>query len=240
MHTFFIAVPRTDITELPAEEARHAVQVLRLKAGDRIRLTDGCGGLYLADILEANKKGCRVSILEKEEHEKGYSYRVTLAVAPTKNMNRMEWLVEKATEIGVDDIIPVITFHSERRKLRIDRLERIMVAAMKQSRRTWLPHLHEPVLLEEWLETDFGESQCAMAYISPHVDQEWVHTVKKGKNVIVAIGPEGGFSQEEAELAKAKGFSWVSLGAYRLRTETAALMALHTVHMAQAKVWHKT
>ena len=233
MHTFFISGQFDQFVDLPAEEARHAVQVLRLKAGDAVQMVDGKGGLYSGQIETAGKKGCRVIIDDYTRTKPERPYRITLAVAPTKNISRMEWLLEKATEIGVDQIIPIVTFHSERRKWRNDRLERIIVAAMKQSQRTWLPDLMAITSFTDFLQMDFGDSQRMMAYIHTDVKIEWKHMVMPEKNVIMAIGPEGGFSSKEAGMARAKGFEWCTLGPYRLRTETAALVALQAVHFVQ-------
>jgi len=230
MHLFYAPDTSGEFVSLPPEEARHAVQSLRLVTGETVHLTNGKGMQYVARIHETSKKGCLLRIVDQEVIPRERPYQVHLAIAPTKNINRMEWLVEKATELGVDTIWPIITFHSERRKLRLDRLERIAVAAMKQSQRSWLPELSAPISFETFLGKDFGESRKIMAYIDDLVQTELGHTYHTGEDVVVGIGPEGGFSAQEAELARGKDFDLVSLGPHRLRTETAALVALSTIH----------
>jgi len=230
MHLFYAPDTTGEYVHLPTEEARHAVQSLRLGPGETVHLTNGQGRRYVASIHETSKKGCTLRITDEVVIPRERPYLVHLAVAPTKNMNRMEWLVEKATELGVDSIWPLLTFHSERRKLRLDRLERIAIAAMKQSQRSWLPQLKEPIAFDAFLDVDFGESQKIMAYIDDLVQKELAHTSVANLDVVLGIGPEGGFSAQEAGQARDKGFHLVSLGPHRLRTETAALSALATVH----------
>lgn len=230
MHLFYAPDTSGEYVSLPPEEARHAVQSLRLGVGETVHLTNGQGMRYVAGIHEISKKECTLRIVDEEAIPRERPYQIHLAVAPTKNINRMEWLVEKATELGVETIWPILTFHSERRKLRLDRLERIAIAAMKQSQRSWLPRLKEPIAFGAFLDEDFGESQKILAYIDDLVQSDLVHTCQAGADVVLGIGPEGGFSAEEAEQARAKKYQLVSLGTHRLRTETAALSALATVH----------
>lgn len=231
MHIFYCPDIREEEVALPEEEARHAGQVLRLSEGDSIQVVDGKGKRYTGSIHTINKKVCRVRLLDEAVIPRERPYRTHLVFAPTKNIARTEWLLEKATEIGVDDITPVFTFHSERRRLRPDRLERILLAAMKQSQRAWLPVLHEPLSFDTFLEQDFGESQCLLAYIDDLVTEHLKDTYQPTRDVTIAIGPEGGFSAVEAERAQDIGFSKVSLGPYRLRTETAGIVALQTIHL---------
>lgn len=229
MYVFYTPHIDGEVIELPPAEARHALQVLRLSKGDPVQITDGRGRRCTAVIQEATKKRLAVRVIDEEIRPPERSFRVTLAVAPTKNISRMEWLLEKATEIGVDEVIPFFSFHSERRHLRIDRLERIVLAAMKQSQRVWLPRIRQPVDYKTFIAEDFGESQRFMAYIDDLVQDTLSEKYAVGRDVLLAIGPEGGFSGAEVEAARSRGFATVSLGRYRLRTETAALVALHTI-----------
>lgn len=231
MHVFYCPDITGEQIDLPDEEARHAGQVLRLVEGDSIKIVDGQGKRYTGSITSINKKKCRVRLVDEEVLPRERSYRTHLVFAPTKNSARTEWLLEKATEIGVDEITPVFSFHSERRRLRTDRMERILLAAMKQSQRAWLPRLNTPLTFAAFLEQDFGESQCLLAYIDDLVTDHLQDTYHPQSDVVIGIGPEGGFSAAEAETARAKGFTAVSLGPYRLRTETAGIVALQTIHL---------
>jgi len=231
MHVFYCPDISGEVIALPEEEARHAGQVLRLSEGDSIQVVDGKGKRYTGSISTISKKKCQVRLLDEEVLPRERSYYTHLVFAPTKNIARTEWLLEKATEIGVDEITPIFTFHSERRRLRHDRLQRILLAAVKQSQRTWLPVLNDPLSFEVFLHQDFGESQCLLAYIDNLVTARLKDTYHPSADVIIAIGPEGGFSAAEAEKARVHGFSSVSLGPYRLRTETAGIVALQTIHL---------
>ena len=223
---------------LDAEESRHAVRVLRLREGDSIHVTDGCGHLYHCTVVDANDKGCVVESKERRmengERLSPFSvlcslFSVHLAVAPTKNPSRMEWLVEKAVEIGVGEITLLDCDHSERSFLKTDRLQKIAVSAMKQSLHTWLPAIHPAVRLRDWLST--FHSPLSTQKLIAHCEVMKPRTplaaaLQPGRDAVVLIGPEGDFSAEEISLALAKGFQPVSLGPSRLRTETAALYAV--------------
>ena len=219
---------------LDAEESRHAVRVLRLREGDTMHVTDGQGHLYECRVVEASDKACTVETqraasqipMSLEETQRAASLH--LAVAPTKNPSRMEWLVEKAVEVGVDEITLLDCDHSERSFLKTDRLERIALSAMKQSLHLTLPRIHPAVKLREWLRT-FAGGTPALRFIA-HCEADQPRTplataLEAGRDAVVLIGPEGDFSQEEIDLALACGFLPVSLGPSRLRTETAALYA---------------
>ncbi|EAR15289.1 MULTISPECIES: 16S rRNA (uracil(1498)-N(3))-methyltransferase [Robiginitalea] len=211
------------------EESRHIVKVLRKKAGDQLHITNGKGYLFVAEILEANPERCMGKLLETRKfHPKMYSLHV--AVAPTKKTDRFEWFLEKATEIGIDRITPVICQRSERRKLPMERMQRVVQEAMKQSLRTYLPELEEPVALREFLERE----QPVLKFIA-HCEEDEKMDLKRrvaaDKDVIILIGPEGDFTHDEIQMACEKGFIPVSLGEYRLRTETAALVACTTVNL---------
>ncbi len=219
---------------LDAEESRHAVRVLRLREGDTMHVTDGQGHLYECRVVEASDKACTVETqrdasqipMSLEETQRAASLH--LAVAPTKNPSRMEWLVEKAVEVGVGEITLLDCDHSERSFLKTDRLERLALSAMKQSLHLTLPRIHPAVKLREWLRT-FAGGTPALRFIA-HCEADQPRTplataLEAGRDAVVLIGPEGDFSQEEIDLALACGFRPVSLGPSRLRTETAALYA---------------
>lgn len=213
---------------LDAEESRHAVKVLRLREGDEIHVTDGCGHLYHCIIVEANDKGCTVTVQnEATQHEVPWPVAsLHLAVAPTKNPSRMEWLVEKAVEIGVGEITLLDCDHSERSFLKTDRLEKLAVSAMKQSLHTVLPKINPTVPLRDWL-TVGDAAQRFIAHCEADKPRTPLATaLQPGKDAVVLIGPEGDFSQEEIAQALECGFQPVSLGPSRLRTETAALYAV--------------
>lgn len=233
MHRFHCPELGTDTVVLPEEEAHHATHVLRLRAGDRIGLLDGHGTTAVGELIEVGKRLVRVNVLERTKHPPERAARIHLAVAPTKHADRFEWFVEKAVEVGVDRITPLLTERTERQKLRTDRLERIAVAAMKQSQRAWLPQVDAPIPLPELLRADLpgqrcfgwcmGEHQALMALYTPTTD------------AVVAIGPEGDFTVEEAERLRSAGFAAVSIGTARLRTETAALAACTWMSLAQQR-----
>lgn len=215
--------------ELRDVEARHAFQVLRKRVGDELDIVDGQGKWFKACVTEITKRACTVEArLVKEESERA-AWNTTLLVAPTKNIDRFEWILEKCTEIGVDAIQPIYCDHSERRKVRLDRLERVLEAAMKQSLRAWLPELYEPLPLEEALVQTDSLAQGYLAYLGEEKAPLLRDVAEPGGRIYLAIGPEGGFSQAEAELAKSSGYQYVSLGPNRLRTETAAITAVHTI-----------
>jgi 16S rRNA (uracil1498-N3)-methyltransferase len=216
---------------LEAEEARHATQVLRKKQGDTIRFTDGEGGWYEGTITAVSKGQCEVLISESEKIPYRRPYRLHLAVAPTKNIERFEWFLEKATEIGVDRITPVWCRHSERGNIRPERLQKVLAAAMKQSLQPFLPLLEPAIGLEQLLRQEqdslYGRYIAYMATGDGY--NHLFEACVPGQDTLVLIGPEGDFSAEEVAHCVAAGFSPVSLGRNRLRTETAAVAAAHCV-----------
>lgn len=218
---------------LEGEEFRHAVQVLRKKQGDAIRFTDGAGGWFDGCVEAIGKSQCIVQITNREVVACRRPYRVCLAVAPTKSMDRFEWFLEKATELGVDRIVPVWCRHSERATLRPDRLEKILVSAMKQSLQPFLPKLEPPIGLEAFLgQKPALNYQCYIAYIDPSsASRHLFEACIPGKDTLVLIGPEGDFSGEEVKNCVHQGFEAVSLGKNRLRTETAAVVASHCISL---------
>ncbi len=229
MQLFYQPHLQPGLTELRPEEARHAAQVLRKRTGDEIDLVDGRGGWFKATIVDISKRGCTVEsrLLRRETERAGHT--LTLLVAPTKNIDRFEWVLEKATEIGIDRIVPILTEHSERKRIRNDRLERILEGAMKQSLRAWLPELEELQTFETALMATHLNDLRLLAYLGADQTPLLANNYQPGDNVTLAIGPEGGFSPEEAKLARSTGYEFVSLGPHRLRTETAAITAVHTI-----------
>ncbi|UII79946.1 16S rRNA (uracil(1498)-N(3))-methyltransferase [Flagellimonas sp. CMM7] len=210
-----------------AEESKHILKVLRKKEGDVLHITNGKGYLFEAEILVADIRKCKAQIISTEKSIPK-RYTLHLAVAPTKMNDRYEWFLEKATEIGVDEITPIICEHSERKILKLERMERVLQSAMKQSLQTHLPKLNPAISYKEFM----NQEMSGLKFIA-HCDEgekmELKRRVAADKDLIILIGPEGDFSKTEINLAYAKGFVPVSLGNNRLRTETAAIVACTTV-----------
>ena len=214
---------------LDSEESRHAVRVLRLREGDELKVTDGKGGLYSCRVVTADDRACAIEAAGQESSLPGSPFSIHLAVAPTKNPSRMEWLVEKAVEIGVGGITLLSCDHSERSFLKTDRLEKLAVSAMKQSLHTVLPPVLPAVPMREWLFSSLfpPSTQKFIAHCEADKPRTPLATaLQPGHNAVVLIGPEGDFSEEEISLALSCGFQPVSLGPSRLRTETAALYSV--------------
>ncbi|HCC53194.1 MAG TPA: 16S rRNA (uracil(1498)-N(3))-methyltransferase [Porphyromonadaceae bacterium] len=216
--------------ELPEEESQHCIRVLRLKEGDEITITDGKGHLYLAVLKEAHHKHCHIDITKKWKQEPLWDFYIHIAIAPTKNIDRIEWFVEKATEIGINEITCLRCRYSERREIKLQRLHKIAINAMKQSQKTILPKINEMIDFQDFITTDFEGVK-----LFGHCQENQKHLIKDiykpGQNALLLIGPEGDFSDKEINDASAAGFYPVSLGKSRLRTETAALVACHTIHV---------
>ena len=217
--------------ELPQEEAGHCIRVLRMKEGDRICLTDGKGCFYDAVISAVSGKRCMVHIENIKEQAPLWNGRIHIAVAPTKLMERNEWFVEKAVEIGVDEITFLKTDHSEREVIKPERIEKIAVSAMKQSQKATLPVLNGMVPFRSFIEKDFKGDKF-IAHCEPGNKMNLRDKVVPGRDTLVLIGPEGDFSPAEIDMALKAGFVPVSLGPSRLRTETAALVAVHIMNLA--------
>ena len=231
MHLFHNADLQSDLIELSAEEAHHAAHVLRLATGARIGLLDGRGTRAIAELMEVGKKRVLAQVVERTEHPPERKARIHMAVAPTKQIDRYEWFVEKAVEIGVDRITPLVTEHSERSKLRLDRLERVAVSAMKQSQRTWLPVIDEPIKLDHFLATELPAQRYFGWCEGKHTSL--MQAYDPSQDGLLIIGPEGDLSPAEAEQLRTKGFTAIALGKARLRTETAALAACTWMSLAQ-------
>lgn len=230
MKSLFYAPDIAVNQELPEEESGHCARVLRLKEGDRITLTDGKGVFYTAVLTDIHPRHCRVDITEQLSQKPLWDYTIHIAVAPTKNIDRMEWFVEKATEIGINTITFLHCRYSERKEIKWQRLHKIAVNAMKQSQKAVLPQINEMVDFGSFITQPFDGTRL-IAHCENDEKQLIRDVYKPNKNALVLIGPEGDFSTVEINSARAAGFIPVSLGASRLRTETAALVACHTLHL---------
>lgn len=216
--------------ELPEEEAQHCTRVLRLSTGDEITLTDGKGNFYQAEITAASNKRCVVSIRETVFQEPLWPCHLHIAMAPTKNMDRNEWFAEKATEIGFDELTFLNCRYSERKVIKNERIEKILISAIKQSLKARLPKLNGMMDFDKFIAQDF-EGQKFIAHCYEGEKPLLKNVLKAGEDALVLIGPEGDFSEEEVKKAIERGFVPISLGKSRLRTETAALVACHTLNL---------
>lgn len=206
---------------LSQEESYHAVKVLRLRPGQQVVVTDGQGKWFEGELTEANARACVVNITRREE-QLSRPFRLHMAVAPTKNIDRFEWFLEKATECGIDEITPVFCENSERHVIKPGRLEKLLVAAMKQSLRAYLPVLNPPVKLQDFLKKD-AQGTKLIAHCGSGTRNNLQIVYAQGQDAVVLIGPEGDFSETEVKIALEAGYKPITLGDYRLRTETAAV-----------------
>lgn len=220
---------------LDQEESAHCVRVLRHRAGDEISVIDGRGTLYRCALEIADAKGAEARVLSAEPGFGAHPYHLTMAVCPTKNIDRYEWFVEKATEIGVDVIAPVIGERSERKVLKTERLRRLALSATKQSLKAAMPEVAEPVTVRDFIAAAPADALKLICYCFDDVERIPVTDVlrrQKENRIAILIGPEGDFSPEEAALARERGWIPVQLGPSRLRTETAAVTAVTAVYLA--------
>lgn len=229
MHVFYTPDIQTN-PELPEEEAGHCLRVLRLTVGDEIMLTDGKGYFYKAVISLAGGKRCQVKVTETIPQEKGWNGWLHIAMAPTKNMDRTEWFAEKATEIGFDELTFLNCRYSERKVIKNERIEKILVSAVKQSLKATAPILNEMVDFNAFIAREF-KGQKFIAHCYEDEKPLLKDALCPSEDAVVLIGPEGDFSEEEVKKAVAAGFQPISLGKSRLRTETAALVAAHTLNL---------
>lgn len=233
MHVFY--TPDIDTNpELPEEEAGHCLRVLRLGIGDEVTLTDGKGNFHKAVISATTGKRCQVKILETTTPEKGWDGWLHLAMAPTKNMDRTEWLAEKATEIGFDELTFLSTRYSERKVIKTERIEKILVSAIKQSLKPNKPVLNEMTDFGKFITQDF-KGQKFICHCHEGDKKLLKEAIVPGQDALILIGPEGDFSEEEVAKAIEAGFQPISLGKSRLRTETASLVAIHTLNLFNQK-----
>lgn len=228
--TLFYCPTIATATVLSEEESQHAVKVLRLQAGDKILVIDGKGGYYEAEITLAHHKKCVFRILTATQNFSSHNYHLHIAIAPTKNIERLEWFIEKATEIGIDEITPIICRFSERKIIKEDRLEKIIVSASKQSVKANIPILHSLCTFDQLLAKHSAKQQF-IAHCYESEKKLLKNEITPGSDILMLIGPEGDFSEEEVKKAIEHGYTPVSLGNSRLRTETAGVVACHTVEL---------
>lgn len=216
---------------LPESDSQHCVRVLRMKEGDTLEVIDGKGHRYTCRLIEAHAKRAHVEIIEKQDVPLSWQNNITIAVAPTKHLDRMEWMVEKLTEIGVNRIIPLLCRYSERKELKIERLEKIAISAMKQSLKTVLPIIDVMTPIKDVITKQMYD-QRFIAYCDTSIPRKLLSAeYRANKDTLILIGPEGDFSTEEINLALNSGYNPISLGDNRLRTETAAVVACDTCHI---------
>ncbi|PID92487.1 MAG: 16S rRNA (uracil(1498)-N(3))-methyltransferase [Bacteroidetes bacterium] len=232
MKLFYIARPEDETMVLDENESKHLVRVLRLKQGDTIEAVDGEGGWYRGVIADAHVKHCRIGELRLLRREDPIPYHLHLAVAPTKQMDRMEWMLEKATELGVSEITPLLCMHSERKTIKPERLEKILVSAMKQSLRAYKPRLNPLREFRDFLmEPRGGQKWIAHCFPGKRSD---ISSIPGSASYTFLIGPEGDFSEDELKQAMASCYKPLLLGESRLRTETAAIYVCASMRFRHA------
>ena len=230
MNVFYLPDAQIGTISFPEEESKHIVRVLRMKEGDSFCVTDGNGSLYDAELIDAHPKRAMANLYNQRNGYDIREFKVSIAIAPTKLNERTEWFLEKATEIGVDEVKLFSSYHSERRVANVDRFKKIVISAMKQSVKSKMPIVEDMVSFDKLVKQNY-DGQKFIAWIDDDVKEQLCDLYKKGENALVLIGPEGDFSKEEVALAKENGFVPVSLGEARLRTETAAVVACHTIQL---------
>ena len=229
MHVFYTPDINSTTYTLNEEESKHCSRVLRLVVGDIVHLIDGRGGLYKAQISEANKKHVQLLVIEHQQEYGKRNHHLHIAIAPTKNIDRLEWFLEKATEIGIDEITPIICDRSERKIVKEERLEKVITSAVKQSLTAYHPVLNEATSFADFVKLN-KETEKLIAHCmdgeKPYINE----IVSNHQSYLILIGPEGDFSPTELNIALLNGFKPVTLGNTRLRTETAALAACFEVN----------
>jgi len=230
MHLFYtpdITLPDYSLSE---EESKHAIRVLRLQLNDEVILVDGKGGKYTAQITDVNPKKTILKITHSQQEFGKRNHYLHIAVAPTKNIERLEWFLEKATELGIDTITPIICDRSERKEVKTDRLNKIIISAVKQSIKAYHPLLNEAISFKQFIEPGF-EGAGFIAHCMEGEKPLLAQLIKPQGHYTILIGPEGDFTPQELTLAQAAGYTGISLGEARLRTETAALVACFEINM---------
>ncbi len=230
MHLFYTPDLNGNIYILNETESKHCIRVLRLSSGDEIQLINGKGGFYKAKIMDPNPKKCGVEIVESIHEFGKRNHYLHIAIAPTKNMDRFEWFLEKATEIGIDEITPILCEHSERKVIKPERLEKVIISAVKQSIKAYKPVLNDLMTYSDFINQDF-KGQKFIAHCEENEKLLLKNEYKNGSDAIILIGPEGDFSPQEIEMAIKNDFKEISLGESRLRTETAGVVACHTINL---------
>jgi 16S rRNA (uracil1498-N3)-methyltransferase len=233
MHLFYTPDIAGDTHVLEEQESKHAIRVLRLSREDRVILVDGAGGWYEAQIQEDHPKRCLLRINSHIKNYKPLPYKLHIAISPTKNMDRLEWFLEKATEIGISQITPLICHRTERAHVKMDRLDRILVSAMKQSVKAFKPVLSEPKQMAQFLKQE-QTGTLAIAHCYPN-QRLSLKDLKASGQYTILVGPEGDFTEEEVEAAISSGYKPLQLGESRLRTETAGVFICSAISLASAK-----
>jgi 16S rRNA (uracil1498-N3)-methyltransferase len=230
MQLFYTPDISQDFYTFSKHESQHCIKVLRKKNNDIIHLVDGKGKLYTAIIIDSNPKACKIEITKIENEYQKPNHYIHIAVAPTKNTDRLEWFLEKATEIGINEITPIICSRSERKVVKLDRLNKILVAAMKQSTKAYLPKLNEAISFNDFIKIKREENKFIANCFDIERKELNEFNLKENKSLVL-IGPEGDFTEQETQTAKDSEFQSIKLGKSRLRTETAALIACHTINL---------
>ncbi len=233
MQLFFAHIVEDSKAFLDQEETRHCTKTLRKKVGDSIHFVDGKGGFFVGIIVDFNKKSCELSIEQKLPKQDQRDFKIHIAIAPTKNINRLEWFLEKTTEFGIDEITLLLCQRSERKNIRLDRLQKIVVSAAKQSLKSQFPKLNDLIKFKHFVKTERANTTKTIAHCNSSDLIPLSQIATSTKDILILIGPEGDFSEEEVNLALENGFVGVGLGTSRLRTETAGIAACHTVHIIQ-------
>ncbi|MEP0264719.1 16S rRNA (uracil(1498)-N(3))-methyltransferase [Dokdonia sp.] len=231
MQLFYSATISEDSNQytFPREESKHIIRVLRKKIGDQVHITNGKGFLFEGSIVDANPNKCTIQ-LDTSKYQDPRGYKLHIAIAPTKLNDRYEWFLEKATEIGITEITPIICDHSERKQIKEERFQKIIQSAMKQSLQVHLPILHPITLLKDFLKTEQLESTTScIAHCEESLKLSLTKEITSSKDILILIGPEGDFSPEEIQTAVSKGYKEITLGTSRLRTETAGIVACHSI-----------
>ncbi|MEI6816587.1 MAG: 16S rRNA (uracil(1498)-N(3))-methyltransferase [Bacteroidota bacterium] len=229
MHIVYAPDIHADTYLLSKEESYHCIKVLRLRIDDKIQLMDGMGNFFSGIIIDNDPRECGIKIMETHK-EPERAFKLHIAMAPTKNIDRFEWFLEKATEIGIDEITPIVCAHSERKIILLDRLEKISIAAIKQSVKATLPKINPMITFKELMKSS-TETQKFITNCQENQENHLMKKYLKGNDCMIIIGPEGDFSPDELTMAMKNGFESVSLGKYRLRTETAGMVACDIINL---------
>lgn len=231
MQLFYSATISEDSSQytFPREESKHIIRVLRKKIGDQVHITNGKGFLYEGSIINDNPNKCTIQ-LDTSKYQDPRKYKLHIAIAPTKLNDRYEWFLEKATEIGITEITPIICDHSERKLIKEERFQKIVQSAMKQSLQMHLPVLHPIISFKDFLNTEQSKSITpCIAHCEESTKWPLTKEITSSRDILILIGPEGDFSPEEIKMAVAKGYKEITLGTSRLRTETAGIVACHSI-----------
>lgn len=231
MQLFYSAAISENVDQytFPREESKHIIKVLRKSIGDQVYITNGEGFLFKGNIISDNPNKCTIQLINSE-YQKPIAYKLHIAIAPTKLNDRYEWFLEKATEIGITEITPIICDHSERKQIKEERFQKILQSAMKQSLQTHLPILHPLTTFKQFITAQQTESTTlCIAHCEESTKQSLTKELVASKDILILIGPEGDFSTQEIKAATSQGYTEITLGNSRLRTETAGIVACHSI-----------